>query len=344
MIGETLLGATPPALIIGFNRPDKLHECIKAALDAGVETIYISLDAPRSDYVTDIKKCDESYRIAHFFQSIVPGIAIRVNKSNLGCKFGPISAIDWFFEHEEFGMIIEDDIIISPDFVRFISENSFLVKQGFWHINGWSMYRSLDGIPNSYTTCFPMVWGWATWRTRWQALDLIIEDNFIENFDKSEVALSANLMYGFSDFWIEIFRSAEKRHAWDYFWVATIWKHGGLVAAPAHSLTKNIGFDKEATHTKFSNQLLRGDRQFRSTINVRWELLGPAPDLDLVTGKLIYGIDASEGNLFRAILKMPTRARYRVFLANFRRFSVNQIFKIKLRCKNSPLRLLRPRG
>src|SRR5262245_10932171 len=41
---------------------------------------------------------------------------------NFGCRIAVSSAIDWFFDHEEEGMILEDDCLPSEDFFRFCDE------------------------------------------------------------------------------------------------------------------------------------------------------------------------------------------------------------------------------
>jgi hypothetical protein len=321
------LGTTPAALIIAFNRPDKLKECLLAAINAGITQIYISLDAPRLDNPADAQACEECLNIVHSFQPFNGILNVRLNDTNLGCKYGPIAAINWFFSSEDFGIVIEDDVVISPEFVSFVSENQELINEGFWHINGWSMFNSNYRIVNPYVTCFPMVWGWATWRVCWEKLNLNIDAASIKLFDDSLVASNSRRMHGFKDYWSEIFRNAGTRDAWDYFWVYTIWKHNGLVIAPTHSLTRNIGFDNEATHTKNSSRLLRGSSSKIRYLSMSEEHPMPRHDLDLITGKLIYGIGVSERELILNSFRLPPAAIARVFVANSENLVKAQVFK-----------------
>ena len=39
---------------------------------------------------------------------------------NLGCKYAVSSAIDWFFENEEMGIILEDDCLPSQSFFWYL--------------------------------------------------------------------------------------------------------------------------------------------------------------------------------------------------------------------------------
>ena len=338
------MGTTPAALIIAFNRPVKLKECLLAVINAGVTDIYISLDAPRLDSPEDTKACEECLDVVRSFQPFNGTLNIRVNGSNLGCKYGPIAAINWFFTCEDFGMIIEDDIVISTEFVSFVSDNQGLVDKGYWHINGWSMFNSNYRIANPYVTCFPMVWGWATWRACWEKLDLDIDAAQIEHFEHSLVVSNSKRMHGFREYWSEIFRNASTRDAWDYFWVSTIWNQNGLVLAPSNSLTRNIGFDKEATHTKNSSRLLRGASTKIEYLPKAGEMFTPRHDLDLITGKLIYGIGVSECELILNSFRLPTAATTRVLFANGELLVKSQIFKVLVWCKHFTLRFIRIRS
>jgi len=47
-----------------------------------------------------------------------------------------------------------------------------------------------------------------------------------------------------------------KIDSWAYPWTASIWYSGGLTATPNVNLVKNIGFGKDATHTKQKNSKL----------------------------------------------------------------------------------------
>ncbi len=85
---------------------------------------------------------------------------------NLGCKHGCISAIDWFFENEEMGIILEDDILPDHSFFKYCED--LLIKHyddnTVIHINGANF--SNDKLENDCSYFFsnlPVIWRWATW-------------------------------------------------------------------------------------------------------------------------------------------------------------------------------------
>src|SRR5262245_25939724 len=99
-----------PVLLIIFNRPDltcRVFETIRSARPA---RLYIAADGPRAGHPTDIEKCKETRKIAQAIDWDCE-VRTRFNETNLNCGLGPSSAISWFFEHEEEGIILEDDCL-----------------------------------------------------------------------------------------------------------------------------------------------------------------------------------------------------------------------------------------
>ena len=95
---------------------------------------------------------------------------------NLGTRFGIEAAIDWFFENEEMGIILEDDCLPAPSFFRFCSEMLMKYKdeEKVFLINGTNE-TAKNTSANSYSfkkvTDFSEdaagIWGWATWKRTW---------------------------------------------------------------------------------------------------------------------------------------------------------------------------------
>ena len=56
---------------------------------------------------------------------------------NLGCRDGPIAAINWFFNSEKQGIILEDDCILTVDFLYCDwALSAYRDVKNVWHING----------------------------------------------------------------------------------------------------------------------------------------------------------------------------------------------------------------
>ena len=110
-----------PILLIGFNRPDFMAAQIVAIRDARPPRLYIAVDGPREGRIDEAEKC-RAVRDCVKLIDWPCEIKTLFREKNLGCKYAVSSAITWFFENEEMGIILEDDCRPTVDFLRFASE------------------------------------------------------------------------------------------------------------------------------------------------------------------------------------------------------------------------------
>lgn len=177
------------------------------------------------------------------------------SNSNLGCRECVSGAINWFFENEEEGIILEDDCVPHPDFFTYCAEllERYRNDTRVWCISGTNVQRGhWRGDGSYYFSRYNHCWGWASWRRCWQ--------NYDKNLEQwPKIANSSLLKTIFDDpverkYWQSIWqRLAEQGEpdTWDYQWTFTCLVNGGLTALPNYNLVKNIGFgDKDATHTQ----------------------------------------------------------------------------------------------
>ena len=84
----------------------------------GFKKLYVALDGPRNE--NDIVDCRKTYEIVQSQKEYLD-ISLLSRTYNLGCCLGVISAIDWFFNLNDFGAIIEDDCLPDPEFYETVS-------------------------------------------------------------------------------------------------------------------------------------------------------------------------------------------------------------------------------
>ena len=91
---------------------------------------------------------------------------------NLGCGRGVSSAISWFFEHEESGIILEDDIRPDDSFFPFVTEllDRYADDPRVWAVSGCNFVppEHQTGTSSYRFSTVPHIWGWATWRRSWE--------------------------------------------------------------------------------------------------------------------------------------------------------------------------------
>lgn len=281
-----------PVLLIGFNRPDFLAKSLASLLDLGVNQVWVHIDAPRPAVATDFSAVRSSVEIVETYEGFFDTLQLKVAQSNLGCKFGPITAIDWFFNSVDRGIILEDDICISKEFLLFADYWLEECKDStnIWAINGWSPFSAGELLTNGWLSRYPVPWGWATWKNRWE------KSNFSTNYDTTQKICELNSIANtkvssdFEGYWHQAFELVSNGFdAWDYEWFHEVWKNGGYAVSPPSRLTSNIGFSDESTHTN----LPIGRAGFPISIKQPFTLeksLSRNLSLDLALDKLMFGM------------------------------------------------------
>lgn len=254
-----VMGKTNSAvLIIAFNRPETTLKVLQRVSEAKPKKLYLSLDGPRPDNVEDVTNQN---RILDMFDNLDWNCELKINKSenNLGCKYGPAAAIDWFFENEEEGIILEDDILVDPSFFTYCDillekyrDNELI---GLICATNFSKAKIDESYSFSY---FNHIWGWASWRRAWKKNNLEMTE---WPKDRKEVVYNIFKEFKSTKFWNYHFDKAyaNKIDAWDYQWLYSCWANNMMAILPNKSLAVNIGFGSEATHTKTMPKFAQGN-------------------------------------------------------------------------------------
>lgn len=234
-----------PILLIIFNRPETTEIVFKKIREMKPEKLFIAGDGPRN--LKEKWKVDEARRIV---QKIDWPCEVKTffHDTNLGCGKAPSTAISWFFEHVEEGIILEDDCVPSKEFFLFCEEMlaEYRNHQGIMMITGNNFTLGKRKFRAShYTSIYSLIWGWATWKRAWDKFkfDMPVEASF--NFP-SFMEIKERT------FWVENYykiRNSRRTDVWDLQWQLAMFNNGGRSIAPAVNLVSNIGFSEDATHT-----------------------------------------------------------------------------------------------
>ena len=212
------------------------------------------MDGHRLERSDDVAKCNEVKILADQIDWQCE-VKTLFSEKNLGCKFGPYKAIDWFFKNVEEGIILEDDSLPDISFFYFCEEllARFRHKDKIASISGNNFQFGKNNTGNSYYfSNFSHTCGWATWRKAWQNYDLDIKS---WSQLKSERWLKSIFNNPFERlYWTLIFNAVYDQRidsAWDYQWTFMVWRKQYFSILPNQNLISNIGFESEdATHTK----------------------------------------------------------------------------------------------
>lgn len=241
-------------LFLIFNRPDTTRQAFEAIRQARPPLLYVAADGPRPDRPSERELCEKARSIATAVDWPCE-VKTLFRDNNLGCKHAVSEGITWFFEHEEEGIILEDDVIPARSFFPYCKEllDRYRHEPRVAMVSGCNLVSSRYDCDDSYFfSIYNHVWGWASWRRAWSHYDVAMSRwPAMSQAGKLDKLSCGNRM--FVRYWENMFYSTYRGEidTWDYQWLFTLWDMGALAIIPAHNLAQNIGFGSHGTHTLY---------------------------------------------------------------------------------------------
>jgi hypothetical protein len=239
-------------LFIFFNRTDTTLKVLEQIKQAKPARLYLTCDGPRDDHGTEAANCIEARKAVVDFIDWECEVSMLFREKNMGPKEAISSAIDWFFQHEEEGIILEHDCLPAHSFFYYCDNllEKYRNDMRVCLISGFNFRTSKKwGDGSYYFSNLTNGWGWATWKRSWN------------NYDKNLNQYNANevrepLMKIFDhpmivDRWVEIFNETKegKIDTWDYQLTFSHLFNHSLTIIPNYNLVSNIGFGEFAENT-----------------------------------------------------------------------------------------------
>lgn len=243
---------------MAFIRPDLLKKSLKHLSVIQPKILYVSIDGPRN-------KCDESLVEQCRVISLNPGwdceIVPLFRDYNIGLVQSFVQSMEKMFSEHEFGIFLEDDVLLSPTFLKFAEEIFIKYRNDdrVGHINASNFNPNFQMLSKEsyYFSEYSHVWGFGTWRRMWKKYDLdmkswkfIDQNRFVKKHSFS-LRERNNLKKMFD-------LHCENPDPWacDYQWQFNLLKNQSLAVTPSVNMSLNIGFEREdSTHTKGQNPM-----------------------------------------------------------------------------------------
>lgn len=239
-----------PILLIGFNRPDFMRAQIDAVRSTKPARLYVAVDGPREGRPDEAARCAEVRECVKLVDWPCE-VKTRFSDANRGCQMGPVSAINWFFEHEESGIVLEDDCRPTIDFLRFASEMlaRYREDERIGLVAGFNAFDLQSDRQASYHFSEHLdIWGWASWRRVWQKYDVTMA----KYIDRAESLIEKSKMLPYGKMFMRkgLQEVRDGLDAWDFPFSLMFLAEGYLAVSPREKLVTNAGVcDVAATHT-----------------------------------------------------------------------------------------------
>jgi hypothetical protein len=237
-----------PIVLFVYNRPKHARltiEALQKNLLVSESELFIYSDGPKRE--SDREVVDEIRQ----YLAAVDGftrITIIKREQNMGLANSIISGVSEVLSRYGKIIVLEDDMITSPYFLRYMNEALELYEheERVISVHGY-LYPVQERLPETFFLKGADCWGWGTWKRGW--------DLFESDGTKLFKELKARRLEQRFDFngtydYIKMLKgqASGKNDSWAVRWYASALLNDRLTLFPGHSLVQNIGTDKSGIH------------------------------------------------------------------------------------------------
>ncbi len=239
-----------PIALFVYNRPEHTKRTIEALKKndlANKSDLFVFSDAPKS--FKDKQKVNE---VRAYLKKIKGFRKVKIiqRKQNFGLANSIIKGVTSIINKYGKIIVLEDDLITSPYFLRYMNSALDLYKNEpkVGAISAY-FYNVKKELSETFFLYYFNCWGWATWKDRWNLFEQNGKKLFFDLKKRRFLKLfNVNNTYPFS----RILRNQIKGNndSWAIRWYATLLLNKKLTLYPKKSLVENIGFDNTGVHSQ----------------------------------------------------------------------------------------------
>ena len=248
-----------PIVLFVYNRPDHTRRTLEALRGndlAGQSRLFIFSDGPKGE--------DDAACVAEVSDIIggVSGFAsveIVERECNYGLAESIIAGVTEIVERFGRVIVLEDDLITAPGFLRFMNDALAFYEQDerIFSVTGVHFPIALpDGYPRRiYLSHRASSWGWGTWDDKWNKADWDVRD-----FDDFARDRKAQTLFNRGGEDLTDMLLAQQRgltDSWAIRWCYTHFRNGAFCLYPTTSLLMNIGYDGTGVHCSTGDKYVK---------------------------------------------------------------------------------------
>jgi hypothetical protein len=175
-------------------------------------------------------------------------VTVVVRPVNVGLAGNVISGVSEVLERSERVIVLEDDMVVSPDFLAYMGQalDIYADDEQVASIHAY-VYATRTLLPDYFFLRGADCWGWATWRRGWALFEpdgrLLLQrlesEGSLRDFDFDGAFPYSGMLRD---------QIAGRNDSWAVRWYASAFLAGALTLYPGRSLVANIGLDGSGTH------------------------------------------------------------------------------------------------
>jgi len=290
-----------PIVLFAYDRPNHLRQTVDALRRnelADQSELFVFADGPKPGADgTNVRAVREYLRELEGFRSVQ---VIRQDE-NLGLAQSIIDGVTRICRSHGRVIVVEDDMVTSPYFLRFMNDGLELYEKQPEVISIHGFVGAVaEALPETFFLRGADCWGWATWQRGW---DLFDPDgrSLLAALEERQLTRSFDFdgAFGYTDMLRQ--QIAGTNSSWAIRWHASAFLHERLTLYPFRSLVQNIGHDGSGTHCGESSE-------FEVQLADRPVVVSPQPIAENPTARRIIA------SHLRGLQSPPARRRWWSFL------------------------------
>ncbi|MWW25906.1 glycosyltransferase family protein [Algibacter lectus] len=246
-----------PICLFTYNRLDETILTINALKSnylAEASDLYIFSDGGKNE------SASKKIEIVRKYLKTITGfksITIFESETNKGLANSIITGVTKILDKHEKIIVLEDDLITSPNFLDFMNQSLNFYKNdaNIFSISGYTFdLKSLPIDKDFYFGYRASSWGWAIWKNRWEIIDWQASDYHEFSTNKT---LKKRFNRGGSDMSGMLRNQMESKiDSWAIRFCYHQFNQDLKTVFPNKSKVQSIGFSKEATHTSGTKRFI----------------------------------------------------------------------------------------
>jgi hypothetical protein len=244
-----------PVAVFAYRRAAHLDRALTALArcpEAGHTAITVFCDGARGDADRDDVA---AVRARAHTTTGFGSVRVIERDANLGLAASVISGVGAILAEHERVVVVEDDLVVSPDFLRYCNDGLDLYAgdDAVASIHAY-VYPTDESLPETFFLRGADCWGWATWARAWRHFDA---DGSALLRRLQDERLTSEFDFGGAFPYSQMLREqvAGRTDSWAIRWYASAFLDGMLTLYPGRSLVQNIGLDGSGTNSLGSRGL-----------------------------------------------------------------------------------------
>ena len=246
-----------PICLFVYKRVNTTKAMLKSLLacpECAESELYVFMDEARND--TEAKQVEAVRALFDHIDgfSAVHPYPARMNK---GMARSVIEGVTEVLKHHESVIVLEDDLVVSPDFLAFMNKalEVYKEREEIWSISGYTpKLKALESRNPNGVFLVPRAqcWGWGTWADRWETVDWEVSDY-------KRLAKNKSARKTFDRGGNDLFRTLEMERnerieSWAVRWAYAASRQNRWTVNPNQSKVQNIGLKSSQSHVGWHDE------------------------------------------------------------------------------------------